>query len=126
LISGISIHSPVANDERSRAFDFQLIDEPVQAHQIDPGPEPARHRADPESLWPAAGWCPGHKAAPDGFVYHFLELPPVSSRFFAKLTSEVVIEGEGRAHLDIMMPGVVRVKMRNLQSLGGGPVPSLA
>jgi hypothetical protein len=104
-------------------FNFDLVRHLVHFLGIDAWLETIDEGADPE-LRGLYGLFSQSQAGSQGFVHHAFEALAAPSHHALQPISDVGIQGQSRAHDDIMMPSTVDVKM---QSLAGPQLsPTLA
>jgi len=91
---------------------LQLVAQLIEPERIYAGPKWTSEHFNPKS---AVGRDPGFlscEATPEHEVHNLLEGSPASMGQIAQLGSDIVIQGQRRPHMSIMMPRREDVKMR--------------
>jgi len=95
----------------SQVLDLESVIELIQLERVDAGLEAARLRHDPKRLRAACRRVANAETPPNRVVCDLLEAPAGLPSELLQPLGEIVVQGEGGSHADIMMLHEFDVKM---------------
>jgi hypothetical protein len=95
----------------AEALDLEVVIELIELERVDSGFETTCLRTNPKRFRLVVRMLPDAEAAPHDLVDDLSETEVTLTSKLFESPAQVVVEGEGRSHTDIMMPELVDVKM---------------